>query len=138
MNEFLKNLKYDRNGLIPAIIQDIKDNRVLMLGYMNEEAVKRTIAMGQTCFWSRKRKAYWIKGQESGNAQVVKEIYFDCDGDALLVKVEQQGGAACHRGYRSCFYRRKTDRGEYEIVEQKVFNPEDVYKRQGPNSVWTL
>ncbi len=101
----LKSLKFDKNGLIPAIIQDYKNNEVLMVAYMNLESVKRTIKLGKTCFWSRSRKEYWVKGMTSGHFQFVKSISYDCDMDALLIKVRQVG-AACHTGNRSCFYRK--------------------------------
>jgi phosphoribosyl-AMP cyclohydrolase len=99
------NLKYDAAGLIPAIIQDYKTNEVLMLAYMNEESLKRTLKLGKTCFWSRSRKQYWVKGETSGHFQFVKDISYDCDADALLIKV-RQAGSACHTGSRSCFYRK--------------------------------
>lgn len=101
----LASLKFDKNGLIPAIIQDYKNNDVLMLAYMNKESVRRTLKLGKTCFWSRSRKEYWVKGLTSGHFQFVKSIAYDCDLDALLIKVRQVG-AACHTGNRSCFYRR--------------------------------
>lgn len=101
----LKALKYDRKGLISTIIQDYKNNEVLMIAYMNRESLRRTIKLGKTCFWSRSRKEYWLKGQTSGHFQFVKSVAFDCDMDALLIKVRQVG-AACHTGNRSCFYRR--------------------------------
>ncbi len=99
------SLKFDKAGLIPAIIQDYKTNEVLMLAYMNKESIKRTIKLGKTCFWSRSRKEYWVKGLTSGHFQFVKSIAYDCDLDALLFKVRQVG-AACHTGNRSCFYRK--------------------------------
>ena len=99
-------LKYDKNGLIPAIIQDVESGEVLMLGYMNRTSIERTIETGKTCFWSRSRKEYWVKGETSGNFQIVKDIFYDCDADTLLIKVEQQGSGACHTGERTCFYRR--------------------------------
>lgn len=99
------NLKYDKNGLIPAIIQDYKTDEVLMLAYMNEQSLKRTLKLGKTCFWSRSRKEFWVKGETSGHFQFVKGISYDCDADALLIKVRQIG-AACHTGNRSCFYRK--------------------------------
>lgn len=99
------DLKFDKQGLIPAIVQDYKDSRVLMLAYMNKESLRRTIKSGKTCFWSRSRKEYWVKGLTSGCFQYVKAIAYDCDLDAILVKVRQVG-AACHTGNRSCFYRR--------------------------------
>lgn len=98
------NLKYDAAGLIPAIIQDYKTNEVLMIAYMNAASLKRTLKLGKTCFWSRSRKEYWVKGQTSGHFQFVKNISYDCDADALLIKV-RQAGSACHSGNRSCFYR---------------------------------
>jgi phosphoribosyl-AMP cyclohydrolase len=105
-NKFnLKDLKYDKRGLIPAIIQDYKTGDVLMLAYMNRESLGRTLKLKKTCFWSRSRKSYWIKGQTSGNYQYVKQIAYDCDMDTLLIRVRQVG-AACHTGNRSCFYRR--------------------------------
>lgn len=99
------DLKFDKNGLIPAIIQDYKNNQVLMLGYMNRESLRRTLKLGKTCFWSRSRKEYWVKGLTSGHFQFIKSIAYDCDMDALLIKV-RQAGKACHTGNRSCFYRR--------------------------------
>ncbi len=139
-----KKLKFDAQGLIPVIIQDITDGKVLMLAYMNREALRRTIKFGKTCFWSRSRKKYWVKGEESGNYQLVKEIYFDCDADTVLIKVKQSGKGACHEGYRSCFFRKITKRGnhlrgnyltgKYKIAEKKVFDPKKVYKKpNGPN-----
>ena len=101
----IKDLRFDQKGLIPAIIQDQKTKDILMLAYMNKESLKRTLKLGKTCFWSRSRKEYWIKGSTSGNIQIVKSIYYDCDMDALLIKVHQRG-VACHTGNRSCFYRK--------------------------------
>ena len=101
----IKKLKFDENKLIPAIIQDYKNNEVLMIAYMNLESLRRTLKLGKTCFWSRSRKEYWVKGLTSGHFQFVKSIAYDCDQDALLIKVRQIG-AACHTGNRSCFYRR--------------------------------
>jgi phosphoribosyl-AMP cyclohydrolase len=101
---YLKQLKFDKDGLIPVIIQDYKTGEVLMLAYMNQESIRRTKKLKKTCFWSRSRKEYWIKGATSGNFQFVKQIAYDCDMDALLIKV-RQAGVACHTGNRSCFYR---------------------------------
>jgi phosphoribosyl-AMP cyclohydrolase len=101
----LKGLKFDKSSLIPAIIQDYKTSEVLMLAFMNKESLRRTIKSGRTCFWSRSRKKYWVKGETSGNYQFVKTVAYDCDSDALLIKVRQVG-VACHTGNRSCFYRR--------------------------------
>lgn len=99
----IKDLKFDEKGLVPAIIQDYKTKDVLMVAYMNLESLKRTLKSGKTCFWSRSRQEYWIKGLSSGNYQFVKAIYYDCDRDALLVKVRQIG-PACHTGSKTCFY----------------------------------
>jgi phosphoribosyl-AMP cyclohydrolase len=101
----LKSLKFDKKGLVPAIIQDYKTGEVLMLAYMNKESLKLTLKLGKTCYWSRSRKKYWVKGETSGNYQYVKSIAYDCDVDSLLIKVRQVG-AACHTGNRSCFYRK--------------------------------
>ncbi len=98
-------LKYDQNGLIPAVVQDDRNNVVLMVGYMNEEAIMRTIKSGRVCFWSRSRKEYWVKGESSGNFFEVKSIYADCDADTLLIKIIPLGpGLACHTGRYSCFF----------------------------------
>ena len=101
----IKNLKSNRQGLIPAIIQDYKTKQVLMLAYMNKESLRRTLKLKKTCFWSRSRREYWIKGATSGCYQYVKSIAYDCDMDALLITVRQVG-VACHTGNRSCFYRK--------------------------------
>lgn len=114
-------------GLIPAIAQDYKTNEVLMLAYMNELAWNKTLETGKATYWSRSRNELWVKGESSGNVQLVKEILIDCDVDAVVIKIEQVGGAACHTGYRSCFFRRITTNGE-ETVGEKIFNPEEVYK----------
>jgi phosphoribosyl-AMP cyclohydrolase len=114
------------NGLVPAIVQDWKTGEVLMVAYMNGESWAKTRETGKTCFWSRTRKKLWLKGETSGNVQIVKEVFLDCDNDALLLKVEQIGGAACHTGYRSCFYRRVAD-GGVETVGERVFDPKEVY-----------
>jgi len=101
----IKELKFDKNGLIPAIIQDYKTKEVLMLAYMNKESLRRTLKFKKTCFWSRSRKKYWVKGETSGNFQIVKFIHYDCDADAILIKVKQKG-VACHTGNYSCFFRK--------------------------------
>lgn len=106
-----QGLKFDEHGLVPAVIQDAGNNEILMVGYMNSEAVERTISTERVTFWSRSRQKYWIKGETSGNIQRVLAIYVDCDQDCLLVKVDQTG-AACHEGYRSCFFRRVSSDGE--------------------------
>lgn len=104
----LKRLKFNQEGLIPAIVQDSKTKQVLMLAYMNLSSLKKTMKIKKTCFWSRSRKEFWIKGMTSGHFQHVKNIYFDCDLDALLIVVRQIGGA-CHTGKKTCFYRKITE-----------------------------
>jgi len=101
----LKELKFDEKGLIPVVVQDYKSSEVLMVAYMNEDSLKKTIKIKKTCFWSRSRQQFWIKGETSGHFQFVKSIFYDCDKDTLLVRVRQVG-AACHTGKRSCFYRK--------------------------------
>ena len=115
------------SGLLPAIVQDHVTGEVLMMAYMNAEAWRKTLETGKATYWSRSRNELWVKGETSGNVQRVKEILIDCDADAILLKVEQEGGAACHTGYRSCFYRRISG-WKVETVGKRVFNPEDVYK----------
>ncbi len=105
INLDIKDLKFDKHGLIPAIIQDYRTLEVLMLAYMNAVSLKRTLKLGKTCFWSRSRKEYWVKGATSGNYQFVKSVAYDCDMDALLIRVRQVG-VACHTGNKSCFYRK--------------------------------
>lgn len=100
----IKDLKYDSNGLIPAIVQDAENGDVLMVAYMNAESLAKTLEIGETVYWSRSRQEFWHKGETSGHTQKVKEIRYDCDADALLIKVEQKG-AACHTGERTCFFR---------------------------------
>lgn len=114
------------DGLVPVIVQDASTNEVLMLGYMNQEAWEKTIKTGRASFWSRSRKKIWVKGETSKHFQEVKEIYLDCDGDTLLLKVDQIGGAACHTGFRSCFHQRFKD-GEWNVFGKKLFNPKEVY-----------
>lgn len=125
----IDQLKFDQNGLIPAIIQDAATGQVLMMAWMNRQSLDETFKRGYTVFWSRSRKKLWIKGETSGHVQKVKDIAFDCDADTLLIKVEQIG-AACHEGYRSCFFRSFTDGGQsFRVTEQRVFNPDDVYQK---------
>lgn len=103
--EHLANVKYDSDGLVAAIIQELDTNKVLMVGYMDPEALKRTLESGRIWFWSRSRQEYWCKGETSGDRQWLREAYYDCDGDALLFRVVQDGRGACHTGERTCFYR---------------------------------
>lgn len=116
-------------GLIPAVAQDFSSGKVLMLAYINEESWKKTLETGEVHYWSRSRSELWHKGGTSGHVQKVKEILVDCDLDTVLFKVEQVGGAACHEGYRSCFFRRVDRDGASEIIEDKLFDPDKVYKK---------
>ncbi|MDR3112301.1 MAG: phosphoribosyl-AMP cyclohydrolase [Elusimicrobiota bacterium] len=129
MEQIVEKLKFDENGLIPAVVQDWKDNTVLMVAYMNKETVKKTIETRKATFWSRSRQSLWIKGESSGNTQEIKEFFYDCDADCILLKVEQIGGAACHTGYRSCFFSKVNFDGKTEIVGKKFFDPTKVYKK---------
>lgn len=115
------------DGLIPAIAQDYKTGEVLMLAYINEASWAETLKSGYATYWTRSRQKLWKKGESSGNLQEIKEILVDCDDDTVIFKVNQIGDAACHTGYRSCFYR-KVEGDEIITVGKKVFNPEDVYK----------
>jgi len=118
-------LNFDKlNGLIPAVIQDYKTGKCLMVGFMNKEAYDKTVSTGKVWYYSRTRKELWMKGSTSGNIQIVKEILVDCDDDTLLIKVEQKGDASCHEGYDTCFFRTL----DGKIIGKKVFDPKDVYK----------
>jgi phosphoribosyl-AMP cyclohydrolase len=126
----LEQLKFNTDGLIPAIIQEQSTGRVLMMAWMNKEALQRTINEGKTVFWSRSRQKYWVKGESSGHVQEVKDVSYDCDGDTVLIQVEQTG-AACHEGYKSCFFRSIRDQGaSAEVIEPRLVNPEEVYGKK--------
>lgn len=116
-------------GLVPAIAQDAKTGKVLMLAYMNEEAWTKTLESGEAHYYSRSRDTLWHKGGTSGNTQKVKDIMLDCDLDTVLLKVEQIGGAACHNGYESCFYRSRGADGSFGICCEQVFDPKEVYRK---------
>jgi phosphoribosyl-AMP cyclohydrolase len=118
----LDDIKFDENGLIPAVAQDHKNGEILMLAYMNREALEKTVETGIAHYWSRSRQKLWKKGESSGHLQTVHEMLIDCDLDAVVMKIEQVGGA-CHMGYRTCFYRNM----EGEVVGEKVFEPDEVY-----------
>ena len=122
------NLKFNDDGLIPAIVQDDANGDVLMLAWMNEKAVRLTLDTGKATYFSRSRQKMWVKGEHSGNVQLVKSVRYDCDKDTLLLRVDQTGGA-CHLGYRSCFFTEIDADGSTRIVSEKLFNPEDVYKK---------
>jgi len=115
-------------GIVPVIAQDEATGDVLMLAYMNREAFDETLRTGRVCYFSRSRNRLWRKGEESGHVQELKSIYFDCDADTILIKVNQIGGAACHEGYRTCFFRR-IDGDQITVVGERVFDPTKVYKK---------
>lgn len=125
--KFLDEMKFDDRGLVPVIIQDYKNGEMLMLAYMNRESLQKTLSSGKTHFWSRSRNKLWLKGESSGHIQEVKDLFIDCDMDALLIKVEQKI-AACHTGYRSCFYRQLQGKA-LKVVGEKVFEEDDIYKK---------
>ena len=126
--KFIEKLKFNDYGLVPVIVQEEGTGRVVMMAWMNEASLKSTIETSKTRFWSRSRQKYWMKGESSGHTQEVKDIAFDCDGDTLLIQVEQHG-AACHEGYKSCFFRSISGEGDFDITEERLVNPEEVYKK---------
>ena len=126
---FYDKLKFNSDGLIPAIIQDQSSGRVLMMAWMNKASLEKTVESGKTYFWSRSRQKFWMKGETSGHTQTVKDIALDCDGDTLLIQVEQRG-AACHEGYRSCFFRSMSSNGDqFKITETQLQTPDQIYKK---------
>lgn len=129
IDDIVGQLKFDEKGLVTAVAQDYKTGEILMLAHMNEESFRKTIETGQAVYWSRSRKKLWHKGEESGNVQNVKELLLDCDGDAIVMKIEQVGDAACHTGNRSCFYR-KLEHGKLKDIGVKIFDPEKVYRKK--------
>ena len=117
------------DGLLPAIAQDYKMGTVLMMAYINRESWEKSLETGEVHYWSRSRQELWHKGGTSGNVQKIIEIYADCDNDTVLFKVEQIGGAACHKGFTTCFHQKVDNNGNVTIVGERVFDPEKVYKR---------
>jgi len=127
---FYDKLKFTDDGLIPAIIQEAGTGRVLMMAWMNRASLENTVKTGKTHFWSRTRKKFWVKGEESGHTQTVKDIAFDCDGDVLLIQVEQIG-AACHEGFKSCFFRSiEGDGSTFKVTEAQLQTPEEIYGKK--------
>ena len=127
---FLEKLKFNGDGLIPAIIQEQSTGRVLMMAWMNRASLETTLATGKTHFWSRSRQKFWMKGESSGHVQTVKDVAFDCDGDTLLIQVDQIG-AACHEGYKSCFFRSAADEGTtFRTTETQLQKPEEIYGKK--------
>ena len=128
MDAQLDKLKFDSNGLIPAIVQDHETGQVLMMAWMNRDSLAKTVETRKTHFFSRSRNKLWLKGESSGHVQHVKSISTDCDQDVLLVKVEQVG-AACHEGYRTCFFREFQEGADWKVVGERLFDPKEVYRK---------
>jgi phosphoribosyl-AMP cyclohydrolase len=126
---WLSDINFDSSGLIPAIAQDARDNRILMLAWMNEEALRETVKTGKAVYWSRSRNRLWRKGEESGNEQLISEIRLDCDSDVIILQVEQVGQIACHTGRTSCFYR-VLKAGEWKTVDPVIKDPDEIYRRK--------
>ena len=127
---FYDQLKFTQDGLIPAIIQEQSTGRVLMMAWMNRASLEQTLATGKTHFWSRSRQKFWMKGESSGHTQQVRDVAFDCDGDTLLIQVDQVG-AACHEGYKSCFFRSVTEQGAtVKTTEPQLETPEQIYGKK--------
>jgi phosphoribosyl-AMP cyclohydrolase len=127
--KILDTIKFDSNGLVPAIAQDNETGEVLMMAYMNRESLELTISTGQGHYYSRSRKKLWLKGESSGNIQTVHDVRTDCDADTILIKISQKG-AACHKGYKSCFFRGTKDGSDWEITGEPLFDPEEVYGKK--------
>ena len=128
--DIIEHLKFDSDGLIPAIAQEEKSGEILMMAWMNRESLRATIETNRATYWSRSRKKLWMKGEESGNIQEIRSIHIDCDGDAVLLKVNQIGGAACHTGHRTCFYREIVDGGQnFKESNDIIFDPNTVYRK---------
>jgi phosphoribosyl-AMP cyclohydrolase len=127
-DKWLSKVNWSEDGLVSAVAQDAATGRVLTVAWMNREALKLTWQKNEAVYWSRSRKKLWHKGEESGHVQKIKDIYLDCDGDAILLLVEQQGGIACHTGHASCFYSR-LEKGEWIEVDAVLKAPEDIYKK---------
>lgn len=127
---WLEDLRWGEDGLLPAIAQDCETGRILTLAWMNREALAATVQHGQAVYWSRSRQRLWRKGEESGHIQEVRDIYLDCDRDAILLKVRQENGIACHTGRPSCFFHR-LDNGRWQIADPVLKNPDEIYRRKG-------
>ncbi len=128
MNEaWLDEIKWTDDGLVPAIAQDAKTGRVLMFAWMNRESLKLTVEKGEAVYYSRSRQKLWYKGEESGHTQTIKSLRLDCDGDVILMDIEQVGGIACHTGRESCFFKEFKD-GEWRAVDAVIKDPKDIYK----------
>ena len=125
--KIIEEIKFNEQGLVPVIAQDFKSGEILMMAWMNKEAVKKTLESGQVCYFSRSRQKLWLKGESSGQTQILKEFIIDCDSDCVLVKIEQ-AGVACHTGRKSCFYK-KVENDEIKIIHDVLKNPDELYKK---------
>ena len=128
MSDWLDAVKWDTQGLVPAIAQDAKTGEILMVAWMNRDSLALTVEEGRAVYWSRSRQKLWRKGEESGHVQIVSEIRLDCDNDVVLLKIEQQGGIACHTGRRSCFFQ-KLDNGQWVTTAPVLKNPAEIYSK---------
>ncbi len=128
MDKWLNEVEWNEEGLVPAIAQDVSSKRVLMMAWMNREALELSVKEGRAIYWSRTRNKLWRKGEESGNVQTLKNVYLDCDGDTIVLEVEQQGGIACHTGRESCFFK-MLENGKWHIAEGVIKDPDEMYKK---------
>ena len=129
MSDWIKNVRWDLDGLLPVIVQDVSSNKVIMFAWMNRETLKKSIKQRKAIYWSRSRKQIWVKGEESGHYQNIEDMFLDCDNDVLLIKVTQKGGIACHTGRESCFYNQiNIQTNEIEESEKIIKDPKEIYK----------
>lgn len=128
-DNWLNKINWSTDGLVPAIAQDAESGRVLMVAWMDRDALKRTVALGEAVYWSRSRKKLWHKGEESGHVQRVREIRLDCDQDVLLLQIEQHGGIACHTGRESCFFSR-LEHGQWVVTDAVLKSPDEIYQQK--------
>ncbi|MDM5181376.1 phosphoribosyl-AMP cyclohydrolase [Massilia sp. DJPM01] len=134
---WLKKVKWDENGLVPVIAQEVGSNDVLMFAWMNRDALARTVELGEAVYWSRSRKKLWHKGEESGHIQTVREIRLDCDEDVILLKIEQAGSIACHTGRHSCFFQKfdgDAKSGDWQVADPVLQDPETIYTNPKKNT----
>jgi phosphoribosyl-AMP cyclohydrolase len=129
VSNWINNVRWDSNGLLPVIVQDASSNKVIMFAWMNRETLEESIKQRKAIYWSRSRKQVWVKGEESGHYQNIEDMFIDCDNDVLLIKVKQEGGIACHTGRERCFYNRVImKKNEIEECEKIIKDPKDIYK----------
>ena len=129
MSNWINNVRWDSNGLLPVIVQDASSNKVIMFAWMNRETLEESIKQRKAIYWSRSRKQVWVKGEESGHYQNIEDMFLDCDNDVLLIRVKQQGGIACHTGRESCFYNRiNMETGQIEEIGEIIKDPKEIYK----------